>query len=120
MIKHAIIGMLALTALAAPASAETISLPTERPLAWGIAPWDNAPNQPLMMLGVVKVPANEGTLDRALRLVAGAGLIYLASANPTGMPQGGQIAAGAAGGILGLTGLTGYCALYQPLGINTR
>jgi hypothetical protein len=112
--------MLVLGAMATPALADTVTMPAERPLAWGVAPWDNAPNQPLMFLGLAKVEANESTLDRALRLVAGAGLVYLAAANPSGMPQGGQIAAGAAGGILGLTGLSGYCALYQPFGINTR
>ncbi|MFO0725203.1 MAG: DUF2892 domain-containing protein [Myxococcota bacterium] len=53
---------------------------------------------------------NEGTLDRALRIAVGAGLLVLA-------------ALGHWWGWLGLlqlsTGLGGYCVLYEPFGIDT-
>jgi hypothetical protein len=59
---------------------------------------------------------NEGFLDRAVRVVAGAGILSLLAIGP--VPGWGLV------GIVGLlplvTGLTGYCPLYVPLGIDTR
>jgi hypothetical protein len=61
--------------------------------------------------------ANEGTIDRAIRLVIGAVLIGVG----LGVVRGpGGIAMAAVGAIPLLTGLSGYCPLYMVFGINTR
>jgi len=55
---------------------------------------------------------NEGTLDRALRVVAGLLLIGLAATNTVGVW-------GYIGIVPLLTGAIGLCPLYSVLGINT-
>ena len=61
--------------------------------------------------------ANEGTIDRAIRLVIAAVLIGVG----LGVVRGpGGIAMAAVGAIPLLTGLSGYCPLYMVFGINTR
>lgn len=55
---------------------------------------------------------NEGTLDRALRIVAGLALIGLAVSGTVG-PWG------YVGVVPLLTGAIGWCPLYTMLGINT-
>jgi hypothetical protein len=55
---------------------------------------------------------NEGTLDRALRVVAGLALIGLAATGTVG-------AWGYLGVVPLLTGAVGFCPLYTVLGINT-
>ncbi|NKX45239.1 YgaP family membrane protein [Roseicyclus persicicus] len=55
---------------------------------------------------------NEGTLDRALRIIAGLVLISLVFIGP-------QTAWGWVGLVPLLTGLVGVCPLYSLLGINT-
>lgn len=59
---------------------------------------------------------NEGLLDRAIRVVVGAGLLSLLAIGP--VPGWGLV------GLVGLlpliTGLTGFCLIYVPLGIDTR
>lgn len=60
---------------------------------------------------------NEGTIDRAIRLVIAAVLIGVG----LGVVRGpGGIAMAAVGVIPLLTGLSGYCPLYTVFGINTR
>jgi hypothetical protein len=60
---------------------------------------------------------NEGTVDRAIRLVIAAVLIGVG----LGVVRGpGGIAMAAVGAIPLATGLTGYCPLYTVFGINTR
>jgi hypothetical protein len=60
---------------------------------------------------------NEGTIDRAIRLVIAAVLIGVG----LGVVRGpGGIAMAAVGAIPLLTGLSGYCPLYMVFGINTR
>ena len=60
---------------------------------------------------------NEGTIDRAIRLVIAAVLIGVG----LGVVRGpGGIAMAAVGAIPLLTGLIGYCPLYTVFGINTR
>ena len=54
---------------------------------------------------------NEGTLDRALRVVAGLALIGLAATGTVG-------AWGYLGVVPLLTGAVGFCPLYTVLGIN--
>ncbi|OGT00305.1 MAG: hypothetical protein A3F73_02390 [Gallionellales bacterium RIFCSPLOWO2_12_FULL_59_22] len=55
---------------------------------------------------------NEGTIDRAVRVIVGSALIALAATGTVGM--WGWI------GILPLlTGVIGYCPSYSILGINT-
>jgi cadmium resistance protein CadD (predicted permease) len=58
------------------------------------------------------MPRNEGTLDRALRIIVGLVLLALVFVGPKTM-----------WGLIGLipliTGLIGYCPLYQILGMNT-
>jgi hypothetical protein len=56
---------------------------------------------------------NEGTVDRAIRVVIGLGLLSLVVVGPHTLL-----------GLVGLvplaTGLIGSCPLYRPLGIDTR
>lgn len=58
------------------------------------------------------MPRNEGTLDRALRIIVGLVLLSLIFVGPKSM-----------WGLIGLvpliTGLVGYCPLYQIVGLNT-
>lgn len=113
------LGVLALPAVAEPmVTSSSAQVSVERPLSWVVAPLDNAPRD-LMFLGLAKVPANEGVLDRTIRVIAGAGLIAGAATQPS-WPQAGTIAAYAGGGILAFTGADGFCPLYLPFGINTR
>jgi len=56
--------------------------------------------------------ANEGTVDRSLRVVAGLALIALAATGTVG-------AWGWIGVVPLLTGAVGWCPLYRVLGINT-
>ncbi|MGE4325349.1 MAG: DUF2892 domain-containing protein [Pseudodonghicola sp.] len=58
------------------------------------------------------MPRNEGTLDRALRIIVGLVLLALVFVGPKTMW-------GLIGLIPLLTGLVGYCPLYQILGMNT-
>ncbi|MBS0482371.1 MAG: DUF2892 domain-containing protein [Proteobacteria bacterium] len=58
------------------------------------------------------MPRNEGTFDRALRVIVGAGLLYLAFR--------GQYTPWTWIGVVPLiTGLVGTCPLYSLIGINT-
>jgi hypothetical protein len=59
---------------------------------------------------------NEGFLDRAIRVVAGAGILSLLAIGP--VPGWGL--AGLVGLIPLVTGLVGHCPLYVPLGVDTR
>ncbi|HOY77687.1 MAG TPA: DUF2892 domain-containing protein [Hyphomonadaceae bacterium] len=56
--------------------------------------------------------ANEGTIDRALRIVAGIGVLSLAFVGP-------QTPWGYLGIVPLATGLIGWCPLYALLRINT-
>lgn len=56
--------------------------------------------------------ANEGALDRVLRVLVGAGVLSLAFIGP-------QTPWAYLGAIPLLTGLVGFCPLYAVLGINT-
>lgn len=58
------------------------------------------------------LPTNEGTLDRALRVVLGLGVLSLAFTGP-------HTAWGYLGAIPLLTGLIGSCPLYTVLGFTT-
>ena len=58
------------------------------------------------------MPTNEGTIDRALRVIAGAGILSLAFIGP-------QTAWGYVGLVPLITGLVGYCPLYSLLGLST-
>jgi hypothetical protein len=58
------------------------------------------------------MPTNEGTIDRALRVIAGAGILSLAFIGP-------QTAWGYVGLVPLITGLIGYCPLYAMLGLST-
>lgn len=58
------------------------------------------------------LPTNEGTLDRALRIVLGLGLLSLTVTGP-------HTAWGYLGAIPLLTGLIGSCPLYTVLGFST-
>jgi hypothetical protein len=55
---------------------------------------------------------NEGTIDRALRILVGAGVLSLAFIGP-------QTPWGYIGIVPLLTGLIGWCPVYTLLGINT-
>lgn len=58
------------------------------------------------------MPQNEGTIDRALRIIVGLGLIALVFVGP-------QTPWGWLGVVPLLTGLIGYCPAYSLLGIRT-
>jgi hypothetical protein len=55
---------------------------------------------------------NEGTIDRAVRIVLGLGLLSLAFVGP-------QSPLGYIGLVPLATGLIGFCPFYKLLGINT-
>ena len=55
---------------------------------------------------------NEGTIDRALRIIVGLGLIALVFVGP-------KTAWGWIGLVPLLTGLVGFCPAYKLLGLNT-
>ncbi len=55
---------------------------------------------------------NEGTIDRALRVIVGAGLVAIVFVGP-------QTPWGWVGVVPLLTGIFGLCPLYSLLGINT-
>ena len=58
------------------------------------------------------MPRNEGTIDRALRIIVGIVLLYLAIT--------GQYTPWTWIGVVPLlTGLVGFCPLYRLLGMNT-
>lgn len=59
---------------------------------------------------------NEGTIDRALRIIVGLGLIAVALGLVPGVPA--QIW-GWIGVVPVLTGLIGWCPAYTILGVNT-
>lgn len=108
--------LVAAPALAAP---DACCAPEARVSNW-VAPLDNYPYQQVRLFGLVPAPANEGVLDRALRLVAGAGLIGLAATDPW---QGGtavRAGAGAVGAVMLWTSVTGACPAYMPFGLSTR
>jgi hypothetical protein len=56
--------------------------------------------------------ANEGAIDRVLRVVVGAGVLSLAFVGP-------QTPWGYVGLVPLVTGLVGWCPLYAMLGLNT-
>jgi hypothetical protein len=58
------------------------------------------------------MPTNEGTIDRALRIIAGLGLLSLVFVGP-------QTPWGWIGLVPLVTGLVGYCPVYSILGIRT-
>jgi hypothetical protein len=66
------------------------------------------------------IQTNESTLDRAVRAVAGAGLLVSSIATfglASGAPLG--VAFGAVGVILLATAVTGFCPLYRLVGVAT-
>lgn len=58
------------------------------------------------------MPHNEGTIDRVLRIVAGAGILSLAFVGP-------QTPWAYIGFVPLITGLVGFCPLYSVLGLST-
>jgi hypothetical protein len=58
------------------------------------------------------MPRNEGTIDRALRIILGLGLLAIVFVGP-------QTPWGWIGIVPLATGLVGFCPLYRLLGINT-
>lgn len=61
---------------------------------------------------------NVGGIDRAIRAVVGAGLIYYAMSNLPGA-QDWMVPAGMVGFIVLLTAIIGWCPAYLPFGMNT-
>ncbi len=60
----------------------------------------------------LSLPANEGAIDRLLRVIVGIAILSLTIVGP-------RTLWGLAGVVPLLTGLVGYCPLYSILGINT-
>jgi hypothetical protein len=60
---------------------------------------------------------NEGTIDRIIRLIVGAILIYLGFFSLSGVFG---IIIGIIGIILFITGITGFCLLYKVIGCSTK
>jgi len=58
------------------------------------------------------MPVNEGTIDRAVRVVLGLGLLALAFFGP-------QTPLGYLGIVPLATGLIGFCPLYKVFGLST-
>ena len=61
---------------------------------------------------------NGGGVDRVIRAVVGAGLIYYAMSNLPGA-QDWMVPAGMVGFILVLTAVFSRCPIYMPFGIST-
>ena len=61
---------------------------------------------------------NVGGVDRAIRAVVGAGLIYYAMSNLPGAEDY-MVPAGIVGFIVLLTAIFGWCPAYAPFGIKT-
>lgn len=61
---------------------------------------------------------NMGGVDRMIRAVVGAGLIYYAMSNLPGAEDW-MVPAGLVGFILLLTAIIGWCPAYLPFGIKT-
>jgi hypothetical protein len=61
---------------------------------------------------------NVGTVDRAVRLVLAAVLLYLGLVLYSGSGLG--IGLAVAGSVLLVTGLVGFCGLYSLLGLRTN
>lgn len=61
---------------------------------------------------------NEGTADRAVRVVLGAALLWLGYLSGLLSSPWSTVAV-VAGVVLIITGITGFCGLYSVLGINT-
>ena len=61
---------------------------------------------------------NVGGIDRVIRAVAGAGLIYYAMSNLPGAEDM-MVPAGIVGFVLLLTAIFGFCPAYLPFGIKT-
>ncbi len=95
------------------------SLPERRVASW-FAPFDDEPGQQVLLFGLFATPANEGRIDRALRLGAAGGLGYVAALDPFVLGQPTRIGLAVVGGVLGWTGLTGACPAYLPFGLDTR
>jgi hypothetical protein len=58
------------------------------------------------------MPTNEGTIDRALRIIVGLGILSLVFVGP-------QTPWGWIGVVPLVTGLIGYCPAYSLIGLNT-
>lgn len=89
-----------------------------------VSPWfamfdDKKPRQ-VRLLGLAKVPANIGVLDRVVRIAIGGGLTYLSLTDPLVWGTTGKVLTGVGAGMMGWSALTGSSLLYLPLGINTR
>ncbi len=64
---------------------------------------------------------NEGIIDRAVRAVLGAGLLWAGLAPlAAGGARRGRAVLALAGGVLLFTAITGHCTAYSVLGISTR
>lgn len=87
--------------------------------AWA-APLDDLRPRQVALFGLLPVTANEGVLDRAVRVALGAGLAYVSYADPLAWGLTGRVATGVAAGVMGWTAFTGTCPLYLPIGLNTR
>jgi hypothetical protein len=66
-----------------------------------------------------RMAKNVGGIDRIIRAVVGAGLIYYAMSN---LPGAGDwmVPAGMVGFVLILTAVFGWCPAYLPFGIKTN
>jgi hypothetical protein len=67
---------------------------------------------PAIITGETTMTRNEGTIDRALRILVGLALIAIVFVGP-------QTPWGWIGVVPLITGLVGMCPLYSVLGINT-
>ncbi len=64
-------------------------------------------------------PRNEGTLDRGIRLILGAVLLWAAFQYPALMEGTWHWVALVVGVAMLFTGVVGHCFAYRPFGINT-
>lgn len=61
---------------------------------------------------------NEGTLDRVIRVMLGAALLWLGMASAI-LSSPLDTASAVVGVVMLVTGITGFCGLYKLLGIST-
>jgi hypothetical protein len=66
---------------------------------------------------LVKLQVNEGPIDRAVRIAAGAALLVAAVLGVVAVPL--SLVVGVIGTILVATGVLGFCPLYAVFGVST-
>jgi hypothetical protein len=85
-----------------------------------MAPLDDQPQRAVKFFSGLELAANEGVIDRALRLGGGGGLLFLAAADPMMWGSWPRVALGLGSAVLLGTSLVGVCPAYSLFSLSTR